>query len=160
MPENNKSGNAIIVYTDGSSLGNPGPGGYGVVMISHAHKLRKEISEGFRETTNNRMELMAACVALETLKLNNTPVLLHSDSKYVVDAVEKGWLWNWEKKGFSGKKNEDLWRRFIKVYRRHKVKLIWVKGHAGNPENERCDQLAVAAANSSNLKIDEGFEKE
>ncbi|UZR92922.1 ribonuclease HI [Chondrinema litorale] len=160
MPESKKSGNTIIVYTDGSSLGNPGPGGYGVVMISRAHNLRKEISEGFRETTNNRMELMAACVALESLKLNNTPVQLYSDSKYVVDAVEKGWLWNWEKKGFSGKKNEDLWRRFIKVYRRHNVKLIWVKGHAGNPENERCDQLAVAAANASNLKIDEGFEKE
>ena len=159
MPEKKKSGNSIIIYTDGSSLGNPGPGGYGVVMISPSHNLRKELSEGFRETTNNRMELMATCVALESLKLKNTPVLLYSDSKYVVDAVEKGWLWNWEKKGFSGKKNADLWQRFIKAYKRHNVKFIWVKGHAGNPENERCDQLAVAAANQPNLLVDEGFEQ-
>jgi len=155
-----KNTNGVIIYTDGSSMGNPGPGGYGIVMISPQHKLRKELSAGFRKTTNNRMELMAVCVALESLKLNNTPVALYSDSKYVVDAVEKGWLWGWQKKGFKDKKNPDLWQRFIRVYKKHKVQFFWVKGHAGNPENERCDQLAVEAGQQHDLAIDVGYEQE
>ncbi|WP_020529531.1 ribonuclease HI [Flexithrix dorotheae] len=150
----------VIAYTDGASSGNPGPGGYGTVLISKKHNLRKEFSGGFRRTTNNRMELLATIVALEALKVEGTEILIYSDSKYVVDSVEKGWLWNWEKKGFSGKKNVDLWQKFIKLYRKHKVKFKWVKGHAGIPENERCDELAVAAGKESNLQIDEGFERE
>ncbi|MBX2843058.1 MAG: ribonuclease HI [Flammeovirgaceae bacterium] len=150
----------VIAYTDGASSGNPGPGGYGTVLISKKHNLRKEFSGGFRRTTNNRMELLATIVAIESLKVEGTEILIYSDSKYVVDSVEKGWLWNWEKKGFSGKKNVDLWQKFIKLYRKHKVKFKWVKGHAGIPENERCDELAVAAGKESNLQIDEGFERE
>ena len=146
----------ITIYTDGSSRGNPGPGGYGVVM--KYKDLRKEISEGFRSTTNNRMELLAVIVGLEALKKPNTPVTVYSDSKYVVDAVEKGWLWSWMKKGFKGKKNKDLWQRFAEIYKVHRVKFQWVKGHAGIPENERCDQLAVEAAEGGNLKIDSPFE--
>ncbi|MFI3269640.1 MAG: ribonuclease HI [Rikenellaceae bacterium] len=146
----------IYIYTDGSSLGNPGAGGYGVVLISDPY--RKELSQGFRRTTNNRMELMGACVALEMLKFPGSEVTLYSDSKYVVDAVEKRWVYGWEKKGYEGKKNPDLWRRFMKVYREHNVKLVWVKGHASNVENNRCDVLAVAAANDkANHKIDVGY---
>ncbi len=146
----------IYIYTDGSSLGNPGPGGYGVVLISDPY--RKELSQGFRRTTNNRMELMGACVALEMLKFKGSDVTLYSDSKYVVDAVEKRWVYGWEKKGYEGKKNPDLWRRFMKVYREHNVKLVWVKGHASTVENNRCDELAVAAANDkANHKIDTGY---
>ncbi|MFT5618888.1 MAG: ribonuclease HI [Arenicella sp.] len=148
----------IIIYTDGSSLGNPGPGGFGTVLISKEHKMRKEISGGFRKTTNNRMELLAVIVGLEVLKIPNSEVLVYSDSKYVVDSVEKGWLWGWVKKGFKDKKNPDLWKRFITAYKKHNVKLKWVKGHAGVPENERCDQLAVEAAHSKKLFIDEGYE--
>ncbi|WP_226388682.1 ribonuclease HI [Penaeicola halotolerans] len=147
----------IVMYTDGAAKGNPGPGGYGVVL--KFKDLRKELSEGFRLTTNNRMELLAVIVGLEALKVSPSEVMIYSDSKYVVDAVEKGWLWNWLKTGFKGKKNEDLWRRFIPVYRAHKVKFYWVKGHAGNPENERCDQLAVAAAERPNLPADHGYEE-
>lgn len=146
----------ITIYTDGSSRGNPGPGGYGTVMKYKEH--RKEMSEGFRKTTNNRMELLAVIIGLESLKVEQANVTVYSDSKYVVDAVEKGWLKNWLKKDFKGKKNKDLWLRFHDIYQKHKVKLQWVKGHAGIPENERCDQLAVDAAESSNLKVDEGFE--
>ncbi|HEY8402796.1 MAG TPA: ribonuclease HI [Cytophagaceae bacterium] len=146
----------IIIYTDGASKGNPGPGGYGVVMKYKQH--RKELCQGFRKTTNNRMELLAVIVALESLKHPGQNVLVYSDSKYVVDAVEKGWIWGWEKKNFKDKKNEDLWRRFIKIYRQHKVKLQWVKGHAGNTENEVCDKLAVKSAESPELSIDEGYE--
>lgn len=146
----------ITIYTDGSSRGNPGPGGYGVVLMYKEH--RKEMSDGFRKTTNNRMELLAVIVGLEALKVKNAPVLVYSDSKYVVDAVEKGWLWGWIKKGFKGKKNKDLWLRFAEVYKQHRVKFQWVKGHAGIPENERCDQLAVEAAEGSNLKVDQPFE--
>ena len=146
----------IIVYTDGAAKGNPGPGGYGTVMKFGEH--RKEFSEGFRKTTNNRMELLAVIVGLEKLKSNKYPVTIFSDSKYVVDSVEKGWIWNWEKKGFKGKANVDLWKRFIPVYKRHNVKFKWVKGHAGIPENERCDELAVAAAEGYSLKIDQGYE--
>lgn len=146
----------ITIYTDGAAKGNPGNGGYGVVMLYKQH--RKELSEGFRNTTNNRMELLAVIVALETLKNEGSRVTIYSDSKYVVDSVEKGWLWNWVKKGFANKKNPDLWKRFIPAYKRHQVNFQWVKGHAGIPENERCDELAVEAAEAPNLPADEGYE--
>jgi len=145
----------ITVYTDGSALGNPGPGGYGIVMISGKH--RKEISQGYSHTTNNRMELLAIIVALETIKLDKADVIVYSDSKYVVDAIEKGWVFSWVKKGFKNKKNPDLWRRFLAIYPKHRVKFSWVKGHAGNPLNERCDQLAVEAAKGTNLLEDAGY---
>lgn len=148
----------ITIYTDGAAKGNPGNGGYGAVLLSG--KYRKELSEGFVKTTNNRMELLSVIVALEQLKNEGSTVTVFSDSKYVVDSVEKGWVFNWEKKGFVNKKNIDLWRRFLKIYRKHSVKFQWVKGHAGNELNERCDQLAVAAATSSNLKVDAGFEEQ
>lgn len=144
------------MYTDGASRGNPGPGGYGVVL--KYGKYRKELSEGYRLTTNNRMELLAVIKGLEALTRDGLDVTIYSDSKYVVNAVEKGWLWGWVKKGFKDKKNPDLWRRFIAVYKRHKVRFKWVKGHAGNPENERCDQLAVQGAEGGQLQIDHGFE--
>jgi ribonuclease HI len=146
----------ISIYTDGASRGNPGPGGYGVVMKYGEH--RKEISEGFRNTTNNRMELLSVIVALEALKNPGTPATIYSDSKYVVDSVEKGWVFGWEKKDFAKKMNPDLWKRFLKIYRKHKVKFVWVKGHASNVENNRCDELAVAAALGSDLKADVGYE--
>ncbi len=146
----------IIVYTDGASQGNPGPGGYGVVMKYKQH--RKELAQGYRLTTNNRMELLAVIVALEAIKEPGYEVTVYSDSKYVVDAVEQKWLWGWVKKNFAKTKNPDLWRRFLTVYQKHRVKFVWVKGHAGNPENERCDQLAVQAALSKNLLVDEGYE--
>ncbi len=133
----------IELFTDGASSGNPGPGGYGVILRAGNHY--KELSAGFRKTTNNRMELMAIIVGLEALKKPGMDVTIYSDSKYVIDAVEKGWVFGWQKKGFAGKKNPDLWRRFLQIYRLHNVKFIWVKGHAGHPENERCDQLAVEA---------------
>ncbi len=145
----------IIMYTDGSSLGNPGPGGYGTLLI-HG-KFKKEISAGFRLTTNNRMELLAVIVGLEALKNENSNVTIYTDSKYVVDAVEKGWLLNWIRIRFKNKKNSDLWVRFYDIYQIHKVKFVWIKGHAAIPGNEKCDQLAVAAAKGSNLSIDEGF---
>lgn len=148
----------IILYTDGAAKGNPGPGGYGVVLLSGKHY--KEINEGYRMTTNNRMELLAVIIGLEALKKKNQQVQVFSDSKYVVDAVEKGWLMGWEKKGFKGKKNPDLWKRFLLVFRKHQVKFNWVKGHAGNTYNEKCDELAVAAAEFDNLLIDEGFESQ
>ena len=147
----------ITIYTDGSSLGNPGPGGYGVVMISGHH--RKEMSEGFRLTTNNRMELMSVIVALETLKNDGSAVTIYSDSKYVVDSVEQKWVFGWEKKDFKKKKNPDLWQRFLEVYRKHKVKFVWVKGHHTTKENNRCDELAVEAANGRNLKSDAWYEE-
>lgn len=146
----------ITIYTDGASRGNPGPGGYGTVLLAGPY--RKELSEGFRKTTNNRMELLAVIKGLESLKKEGSEVLVISDSKYVVDAVTKGWIWGWMKKGFKGKKNEDLWRRFVEVYKKHKVEFRWVKGHAGNIENERCDQLAVAAAEMAGLAADKGYE--
>lgn len=146
----------VTMYTDGSSRGNPGPGGFGTVLISGQY--RKEISGGYRKTTNNRMELLAVIVGLEALKKTNTEITIYSDSKYVVDTVEKGWLWGWVKKGFKDKKNADLWKRFISVYKLQKVTFKWVKGHAGIPENERCDQLAVEAAESSNLPADIEYE--
>ena len=146
----------IVIYTDGSSRGNPGPGGYGVVLKYKEHY--KELSQGYRKTTNNRMELLAVIVGLETLKNKGSNVTVYSDSKYVVDAVEKGWLWGWVKKGFAKTKNPDLWQRFILAYKKHNVKFQWVKGHAGIPENERCDVLAVEAAEGSNLLVDIGYE--
>ena len=146
----------ITIYTDGAASGNPGPGGYGVVLLSGPH--RKELSEGFRLTTNNRMELLAVIIGLNALKYDRCNVTIYSDSKYVVDAVEKGWVFGWEKKEFNKKKNPDLWRSFLTLYRKHQVKFVWVKGHANVPENERCDQLAVAAYKSPHLQIDEYYE--
>ena len=148
----------ITIYTDGAAKGNPGPGGYGVVMMYKQH--RKELAGGFRLTTNNRMELLAVIKALEALKKPGSEATIYSDSKYVVEAVTKGWIWNWQKKGFAKTKNVDLWRRFIPLYKSHKVKFIWVKGHAGLKENERCDELAVEAASQPFLKADEGYEEQ
>ncbi|MDR2651268.1 MAG: ribonuclease HI [Prevotellaceae bacterium] len=145
----------ITIYTDGAARGNPGNGGYGVIMISG--KYRKEISEGFAHTTNNRMELLAVIVALENIKAKNSNVTIYSDSKYVVDAVNEGWLKSWEKMHFKNKKNPDLWIRFLKVYKRHNVKFVWIEGHAGNPLNELCDKMAVEASMQSNLQEDKGY---
>ncbi|MBP1671044.1 MAG: ribonuclease [Bacteroidetes bacterium] len=145
----------IELFTDGASRGNPGPGGYGVVLKSGSH--RKELSGGYLLTTNNRMELLAVIVGLEALKKSGSVITVYSDSSYVCDAVNKGWLFDWEKKGFSKKKNPDLWERFLKIYRLHKVKFVWIKGHAGHKENERCDVLAVEAALSKNLPSDTGY---
>ncbi|MDB5013412.1 MAG: RNase [Daejeonella sp.] len=148
----------IELYTDGASSGNPGPGGYGAILRSGNHY--KEMSAGFRKTTNNRMELMAVIVGLEAIKKPGQTVMIYSDSKYVIDSVEKKWVFGWVKKGFAGKKNKDLWLRFLSVYSLHNVKFTWVKGHAGHPENERCDVLAVEAAKKRELFIDEVFELE
>ncbi|UKJ05850.1 ribonuclease HI [Solitalea lacus] len=147
----------IEIFTDGASSGNPGPGGYGVILRSGKHY--KELSAGFRKTTNNRMELLAVIVGLEALKADNQQVLIFSDSKYVVDAVEKGWVFGWQKKGYKDKKNPDLWERFLRIYRKHQVKFQWIRGHAGHPENERCDELAVAAAKNPQF-IDTIFERD
>jgi ribonuclease HI len=147
----------IHIYTDGAAQGNPGPGGYGVIMKYKQHV--KELSGGFRLTTNNRMELLAVIVALEALKKNDMRLTIHSDSKYVVDAIEKGWIWNWEKKNFAKKANADLWQRYIPLHQKFKPHFVWVKGHAGHPENERCDQLAVQAAEGRHLKIDRWYEE-
>jgi ribonuclease HI len=146
----------INLYTDGSAKGNPGRGGFGLVLISGKHY--KEISQGFRHTTNNRMELLAVIVGLEHLKNKECDVLVFSDSKYVVDSVEKKWVFQWVKKGFKGKKNADLWKRFLLIYQKHNVSFQWVKGHAGHPENEKCDQLAVEASDHKELLIDKGYE--
>ena len=149
---------SIIIYTDGSAKGNPGRGGYGVVMLSGKH--RKEISAGFLLTTNNRMELLAIIVGLESVKKQKAEIIVYSDSKYVVNAVEKGWLFNWQKKNFKGKKNSDLWIRFLSVYNKHSIRFFWVKGHNNNIENERCDRLAVSAAEGSNLISDVWYENQ
>lgn len=148
----------IKLYTDGAAKGNPGNGGYGTVLLFGKH--RKELSEGFRMTTNNRMELLAVIAGLEALKTNEHTITIYSDSKYVVDAINKGWLAGWVKKDFKGKKNIDLWKRFLPLQNRFKLIFKWVKGHAGNIENERCDQLAVDAAEGTKLLIDEGFENQ
>lgn len=150
----------VYIYTDGASKGNPGPGGYGVVMELAGTSYKKEFYEGFRLTTNNRMELLAVIVGLEKLKKPNTSVLVVSDSKYVVDAVEKGWVFGWEKKYFKDKKNPDLWMRFLKIYRKHQVKFQWIKGHNNHPQNERCDQLAVMASQQEKLAVDAYYERE
>jgi len=145
----------ITIYTDGAASGNPGPGGYGVVLKSGRHRL--ELSEGFRLTTNNRMELLAVIIGLESLKIPGSRVTIYTDSKYVADSVEKGWVFGWEAKGFKKKKNSDLWIRFLKVYRQHNVKFVWIKGHASDPENELCDRLAVEAYKSGKLSEDTGY---
>jgi ribonuclease HI len=146
----------VIIYTDGAAQGNPGRGGYGAVLISGDK--RKELSHGYRLTTNNRMELLSVIKALEALKKPNMHITIFSDSKYVVDAVNEGWVFGWKKKGFKGKKNSDLWTRFLQLYPNQKIKFVWVKGHANNKENEHCDMLAVEAANRPPLSIDEGYE--
>ncbi len=148
----------VNVYTDGACSGNPGKGGYGIIMEWVGKPYIKEFSEGFRMTTNNRMELLAVIVALEQLKKEGIHVMVYSDSKYVVDSIEKGWLFNWVKKGFKDKKNADLWRRFLVVYKKHKVRFHWIRGHNEHPQNERCDQLAVNAIKKETLQVDEGFE--
>jgi ribonuclease HI len=150
----------VHIYTDGAAKGNPGPGGYGVVMEMVGSPYKKEFFEGFRHTTNNRMELLAVIVGLEKLKTPKTNVLVVSDSKYVVDSVEKGWVFGWEKKYFKDKKNPDLWMRFLKIYRQHHVKFMWIKGHNNHPQNERCDELAVLASQQKNLNIDTFYETE
>jgi len=150
----------VHIYTDGACSGNPGKGGYGIVMEWVGRPYKKEFSQGFRKTTNNRMELLAVIVALEQLKKENLEILVISDSKYVIDSVVKGWVFGWVKKGFKDKKNPDLWKRFLKVYKKHKVKFEWVKGHSNHPQNERCDQLAVAASKKEHLLIDEGYEQQ
>ena len=147
----------VNIYTDGSSIGNPGPGGYGLIMEWVGKNLIKEFSKGFIETTNNRMELLAVIIGLELLKKEGFDVIVFSDSKYVVDAVKKKWLFEWEKNNFKKKKNIDLWKRFLIVYKKHNVKFEWIKGHNNHPQNERCDFLAVEAANSNKLFVDDGF---
>lgn len=144
----------LKIYTDGSSRGNPGPGGYGIVMLYKGN--RKELSQGYKLTTNNRMELTAVIKALQAIKNNNIKITIYSDSKYVVESIEKGWIWNWEKNNFKKKQNIDLWKKFIPLYKSFKIKFIWVKGHAGIKENERCDELANLAQ-SENLINDVGY---
>lgn len=150
----------VHLYTDGAAKGNPGPGGYGIVLELVGQSYKKEFYEGFRLTTNNRMELLAVIVGLEKLKKPMTDVLVVSDSKYVIDSVVKGWVFGWEKKGFAGKKNPDLWQRFLKIYRQHKVSFKWVKGHNAHPQNERCDELAVMASQLPKLNVDAFYERE
>lgn len=147
----------ITIFTDGAASGNPGPGGFGTILKSGSHI--KKIAKGFRKTTNNRMELLAVIEGLEAIKVEKAEVLVVSDSKYVIDSVVKGWVFNWQKKGFKGKKNPDLWRRFLEIYNKHNVKFHWVKGHAGHPENEMCDVMAVNASKAKNLPFDEWYEK-
>ena len=147
----------IRLYTDGAAQGNPGPGGFGVILKYNNHE--KELSGGFRLTTNNRMELMAVIIGLEAIKKSGIAVTIYSDSKYVVDSVEKGWIWGWQKKNFAKKANADLWQRYILLHQQFKPKFVWIKGHAGHLENERCDQLAVQAAESGKLKIDKWYEE-
>ena len=145
----------ISIYTDGAAKGNPGPGGYGVVLVSGPH--RKELSGGFNHTTNNRMELLAVIVGLEALKIPGAEVTVYSDSTYVVNSIEKGWLHKWRAGGFKKAKNVDLWLRFLEVWPKFRVRFVWIKGHAGHPENEHCDRLAVAAAMQPNLPEDGGY---
>jgi len=146
----------IEIFTDGSARGNPGPGGYGIVLRFKNNY--KELSQGFRMTTNNRMELLAVIVALESLKTKTHPIVVHSDSKYVIDAINKGWLRQWIQTGFKKKKNPDLWMRYVRASEGFQLSFQWVKGHAGHPENERCDVLAVQAALSTSLEADTYFE--
>ena len=145
----------IVIYTDGAARGNPGPGGLGVVMIYGKH--RRELAEGYALTTNNRMELLAVIRGLEALKRKDLSVKIYTDSRYVADAVNKGWVFSWETKRFKKKKNVDLWQRFLELYREYKVEFIWVKGHASIPENERCDRLAVEASHGADLAEDQGY---
>lgn len=147
----------IRIYTDGAAQGNPGKGGYGVIM--KYNDAVKELSQGYRLTTNNRMELLAMIVGLETIKKSGIPVTIYSDSKYVVDSVEKGWIWGWEKKNFAKKANADLWQRYIPLHRKFNPKFVWIRGHNGHVENERCDWLAVRAAESGDLLVDKWYEE-
>ena len=149
----------INIYTDGSSIGNPGPGGYGIIMVLENNAYKKEVSQGFSLTTNNRMELLAVIVALENIKIINSNVEVFTDSKYVSDGVEKKWVFEWEKLNFKKKKNPDLWKRFLIIYRKHNVTFTWIKGHNNHPENERCDYMANKAARSSNLIKDTYYEQ-
>lgn len=150
---------SVYLYTDGSSLGNPGPGGYGIILEWVGMSYKKEFSAGFSRTTNNRMELLAVIKGLELIKKSPMEVIVYSDSKYVVDAVEKKWLFKWKKKNFKGKKNPDLWERFLSVYKKHKIHFQWIKGHNHHPQNDRCDNLAVMAAKGKNLPKDLVFEQ-
>lgn len=147
----------IEIFTDGSARGNPGPGGYGIILKYKGSV--KEIAQGFRMTTNNRMELLGVITALQHLKSNKIPITIYSDSKYVIDAIEKKWVLGWQKIGFKNKKNKDLWLQYLAIAPQFDIELVWVKGHAGHPENERCDELAVSAALGKNLLIDEVFEQ-
>lgn len=149
--------NSIEIYTDGSSRGNPGPGGYGAILIWG--NITKEISQGYRLTTNNRMELMAVITALEALKKPDLDIIIHSDSSYVVKAVMEGWLKKWLRTGFKGGiKNKDLWLKYYELSKKHNIHFNWVKGHAENVMNNRCDELATQAADGGNLLVDEGYE--
>jgi ribonuclease HI len=148
----------IEIFTDGAAKGNPGPGGFGTILRFNGKE--KEFSQGFRRTTNNRMELLALIVGLEALKSDQYPIKIYSDSKYVVDSISQGWVFGWQKKGFKDKKNPDLWLRYLKLHAKFKkIEIFWIKGHNGHPENERCDVLAVNAAESKNLIIDTFFEE-
>ena len=149
----------VHIYTDGAARGNPGPGGYGIVMEWVGKPYKKEFSKGYKLTTNNRMELLAVIDGLRKLKNPGIQVMVFTDSKYVSDAVTKGWVFNWEKKGFVNRKNDDLWRAFLVEYRKHRVKFTWIKGHNNHPQNERCDALAVSASKAKRLLIDEGYVK-
>lgn len=151
--------NKVNIYTDGSAIGNPGPGGYGVIMEWVNKKYIKEFSGGYQMTTNNRMELLAVILALESLKIEPMEVMVFSDSKYVIESVEKKWVFNWQKKQFKGKKNHDLWQRYLLIHCKHRVRFQWVKGHNKHPQNERCDSLAVNAAKEKNKKIDHFYVK-
>lgn len=149
---------SILLYTDGSSRGNPGPGGYGCLLMWGKH--RKELSQGYRMTTNNRMELWAVIAGLEAIKKAGMPITVFSDSQYIVNSVEKGWLNTWIKTDFKGgKKNKDLWKHYYELAKKFNIKFVWVKGHSTNPYNNRCDELATSAADSNNLLVDEGYEK-
>jgi ribonuclease HI len=150
----------VNIYTDGSALGNPGPGGYGIIMELAGKQYVKEFSQGYAYTTNNRMELLAVIIGLENLKKHPMDVVVYSDSKYVIDSVEKKWVFGWKTKNFKGKKNPDLWKRFLKVYDLHKIRFQWIKGHNNHPQNERCDQLAVEAAKNEIKIKDDFFEKQ
>ncbi len=149
----------INIYTDGSSFGNPGKGGYGIIMEVSDGSYRKSFMQGYRKTTNNRMELLAVIVALENIKINNAKVTIYSDSKYVIDVITKKWLFTWQKKQFKSKKNVDLWMRFLKIYPKHQITFKWIKGHNNNPKNELCDKLAKESTNQKELLVDEEYEK-
>lgn len=146
----------LAIYTDGAARGNPGRGGYGAILMWG--KTHKEISAGYRHTTNNRMELMAVIAALQMLTREGLNITIYSDSSYVVNAIEKGWLKGWIRSNFAGKKNPDLWKQYARLADKHNVRFVWVRGHADNQYNNRCDQLATAAADGVGLLVDEGYE--
>ncbi|MDC1317120.1 ribonuclease HI [Flavobacteriaceae bacterium] len=152
--------NDVIIYTDGSSRGNPGPGGYGIVMEDCKTGFTKQYSKGFKMTTNNRMELLAVIDALIKLKKNNLKITVYTDSKYVVDAIEKKWVFKWKKSGFKNKKNVDLWLDFLSIYDKNKIAFKWIKGHNNHLQNEICDKLAFNASKNKTLFIDEGYESQ